>query len=148
MKYVVEVMTGPYSGTEPLSLRRAALAALDHQAASPGNLTLALVDEAQIQELNLRFRGLDEPTDVLSFQDGSLDPETRRIHFGDVVVAVPVARRSAVDAGHSLEAELALLAVHGVLHLLGHDHEQPDEKARMWQAQAEVLKTLGLEANP
>ncbi len=148
MKYVVEVMTGPYSGTEPLSLRRAALAALEHQAASPGNLTLALVDEAQIQELNLRFRGLDEPTDVLSFQDGSLDPETRRIHFGDVVVAVPVARRSAVEAGHSLEAELALLAVHGVLHLLGHDHEQPDEKARMWQAQAEVLKTLGLEANP
>jgi probable rRNA maturation factor len=64
--------------------------------------------------------------------------------MGDILISVPYAAKSARKAGHALEAELQLLVVHGVLHLLGHDHAKPREKARMWKAQREILTALGL----
>lgn len=126
-------------------LRQAVLRALAREGAPAGEVTLRLTDEAEVQALNARFLGEDRPTDVLAFPDGSEDPESGRLYLGDVVIAVPVAARQAARAGHPLAAELALLAVHGTLHLLGHDHAEPEGKARMWQAQQAVLEELGVE---
>jgi probable rRNA maturation factor len=64
--------------------------------------------------------------------------------MGDILISVPYAAKGARKAGHPLEAELQLLVVHGVLHLLGHDHAKPREKSRMWKAQREILTELGL----
>lgn len=131
-------------------LERAARAALEHQSASlDSDLTIVLTDDARIQELNRDYLGIDAPTDVLSFPasetDGSeIDPETGSSYLGDILISLPYAARSAERAGHPLEAEVQLLTVHGVLHLLGHDHAKVREKARMWKAQAEILELLGL----
>lgn len=78
------------------------------------------VDDSEMQELNLSFRGLDKTTDVLSFPGASSGEES---HLGDVVVAVPTARRQAVAEGTSEEREIRTLLLHGVLHCLGYDHE-------------------------
>lgn len=131
-------------------LERAARAALEHQSASlDSDLTIVLTDDERIRELNRDYLGIDAPTDVLSFPasetDGSeIDPETGSPYLGDILISLPYAARSAERAGHPLEAEVQLLAVHGVLHLLGHDHAKVREKARMWKAQAEILESLGL----
>ena len=124
-------------------LEHAALAVLAHQSVD-GDLTIVLTDDAQIRELNQEFLGIDAPTDVLSFPASETDPETARRYLGDILISIPRADEQARAVGHALEAEVQLLAVHGTLHLLGHDHAEADEKARMWKAQAEVLERLGL----
>lgn len=123
-------------------LQEAAAAALDHQeVAGPATLSLLLTDDEQLQELNLQYRGYDEPTDVLSFPDGTELPE-EGLYLGDIAISVPYAQRQADKQGHPLLAELRLLTVHGVLHLLGHDHAEPEEEAEMWAAQNEILAGL------
>jgi len=89
-------------------------------ARAKGTLTIALVSDARIRSLNRRFRGKDLATDVLSF------PADEAGVLGDVVIAAGVAARQAVEVGHSLQAELRVLALHGLLHLLGYDHEHDD----------------------
>ena len=126
-------------------LERAALATLSHQKESPeADLTIVLADDAHLQELNRDYLGVDAPTDVLSFPASEMDPQTGSRYIGDIIISVPYAAKGAAKAGHPVESELQLLVVHGVLHLLGHDHAEPKEKAKMWKAQAEVLKSLGL----
>ena len=89
-------------------------------ARAKGSLTIALVSDARIRALNRRFRGKDRATDVLSF------PANEPGVLGDVVIAAGVAARQAVEAGHSLQAEFRVLALHGLLHLLGYDHQHDD----------------------
>lgn len=126
-------------------LERAAKAALEHQSApAESNLTIVLTDDKRIRELNRDYLGNDAPTDVLSFPASETDPETGSPYLGDILISLPYAAKSAALAGHPLEAEVQLLVVHGVLHLLGHDHAKAREKARMWKAQAEILAALGL----
>ncbi len=110
------------------------------------SLTLLLTDNETIQHLNRDFRGQDKPTDVLSFPAGDEWPEIEAsgVYLGDIAIAVPVAEKQAEVSGHALAAELQLLAVHGTLHLLGHDHLEEDEKAEMWAAQTAVMQELGL----
>jgi probable rRNA maturation factor len=128
---------------DPKVLRAAARAALEHQAApAPGELTIAITDDPRLQQLNRDYLGEDHPTDVLSFPSDEHDPETGARYFGDIAVSFPRALEQANSAGYPVTAELQLLVVHGVLHLLGHDHAQPDEKAHMWTTQAEILKQL------
>jgi probable rRNA maturation factor len=124
-------------------LERASAAVLERQSAD-GDLTIVLTDDAQLHELNRDYLGIDAPTDVLSFPASETDPETARRYLGDILISVPRAEEQARAAGHGLEAEVQLLAVHGTLHLLGYDHAEVEEKARMWKAQAEVLERLGL----
>ena len=126
------------------SLETAAAEALRGAGSADADLTIALTDDAHIQTLNRDYLGHDSPTDVLSFPAGERDPETGALYLGDVVISVPRASAQAGEAGHSLEAEVQLLVVHGVLHLLGHDHAEAEDKERMWAAQAEALERLGL----
>jgi probable rRNA maturation factor len=126
-------------------LERAALSALEHESESVDHdLSIVLTDNARLHELNLNYLGVDAPTDVLSFPASETDPETGARYLGDILISTPRAQAQAEAAGHPLESEVQLLVVHGVLHLLGHDHGEPDEKARMWKAQAEILESLGL----
>jgi len=126
-------------------VEKAALAALRHQSApEDAELTIVLTDDAQLQELNRQWMDIDAPTDVLSFPSDQTDPETGSRYLGDVLISVPRAAAQATAAGHPLEAEAQLLVIHGILHLLGHDHAEADEKAKMWAAQAEILAQLGL----
>ena len=128
-------------------IERAANAALSHHASgeSPeAELTIVLTDDTRLRELNRDYLGMDAPTDVLSFPASETDPETGAHYLGDILVSVARARAQAEAAGHPLESELQLLVVHGVLHLLGYDHAQAEEKARMWKTQADILEGLGL----
>ena len=130
----------------PASLiERAVRAALAHQKESPDvNLSVVLTDNRRLRKLNRDYLGVDAPTDVLSFPASETDPETGAHYIGDILISIPYAARSAEKAGHPLESEVQLLVVHGVLHLLGHDHAEPKEKTKMWKAQAEILESLGL----
>jgi probable rRNA maturation factor len=125
-------------------LERAVRTALEHQSVRDVELTVVLTDDKQLRRLNRDFLGIDAPTDVLSFPASESDPETGRRYLGDILVSIPRAAGQARSAGHTLQAEVQLLVVHGVLHLLGHDHARAGEKACMWAAQAEVLERLGL----
>jgi probable rRNA maturation factor len=128
----------------PGILERAAQAALLQQSAPDSDLTVVLTGDSQIQALDRDFLGKDNPTDVLSFPASEIDPETGRHYLGDIIISVPRAEAQSIAAGHSLEAELSLLVIHGVLHLLGHDHAEQEEKDRMWMAQSETLTRLGI----
>ncbi len=108
-------------------------------------LSLVITDDQHIQELNRRFRGVDAPTDVLAFPlEGEEDSfivaaEVSEPYLGDVVISYPRAALQAQEHGHSLERELSLLIIHGVLHLLGYDHTDEEEQARMWARQDDIL---------
>ncbi len=126
-------------------LERAARFTLDLEPdAATADMTIVLTDDTQLRELNREFLGVDAPTDVLSFPADEEDPETGIPYLGDILISIPRAAQQAQAAGHPVEAEVQLLVVHGTLHLLGHDHAEAEEKARMWQAQSEVMVRLGL----
>jgi probable rRNA maturation factor len=108
------------------------------------DITIVLTDDRQLHELNKDFLDVDSPTDVLSFPASETDPETGTVYLGDILISIPRAAQQAESAGHSLEAEVQLLTVHGTLHLLGFDHTSEEEKDLMWSKQAEVLQRLGL----
>ena len=124
-------------------IERAAQAALAHESAE-GDITVLLADNPRLRELNREYLGIDAPTDVLSFPASETDPETGAHYLGDILISIPRAEEQAQSAGHALEAEVQLLVVHGVLHLLGYDHAEAKEKTKMWKAQAEILESIGL----
>jgi probable rRNA maturation factor len=127
----------------PLVLRAAARAVLSHQVVPVrGELTIVIAGDARLRNLNRQYLGHDRPTDVLSFPSGETDPAGGLLYLGDIAISFPRARQQAGREGHSVKAELQLLVVHGVLHLLGYDHVQPAEKDRMWAAQAAILGML------
>ena len=131
------------SRVEASALRAAARAALAQQAApAPSEVTVMIAGDRELRALNRQFLGHDRPTDVLSFPSSEPDPSTGRLYLGDIAISYAQARASAARGGHPLQAELQLLIVHGVLHLLGHDHAGETEKARMWSDQAAILKIL------
>ncbi|HEX9012515.1 MAG TPA: rRNA maturation RNase YbeY [Anaerolineaceae bacterium] len=124
--------------------RRAAAAALAHEGQPDTvEMTVVLTGDQEIQALNKQFLGNDAPTDVLSFPSGETDPESGAVYLGDMIISVERAKLQAMVAGHSLAAEIELLVVHGVLHLLGYDHGEEGEKRRMWSAQAHILESIG-----
>jgi probable rRNA maturation factor len=117
------------------------------EAPSPTEVGLVIADDETVRDLNRRFRGLNEPTDVLSFGlhdkgEPFVSPPDGVHRLGEVIVAFPAAERQAREAGRPLEDELAHLVVHGVLHLLGYDHEQPEEE-RVMRAREETLLGQG-----
>jgi probable rRNA maturation factor len=139
----VQVAGRYQASVKPARLRRAAQAALEQQRFKHRvELTIVITGNAQLRSLNRAFREVDAPTDVLSFATAD-QPGPGTIYLGDVIISYPQAREQARAGGHPVEAELQLLVVHGVLHLLGHDHYSEAEKTVMWKAQAAVLKKIG-----
>lgn len=108
-----------------------------------GELSVVLCDDAFIHPLNLQYRGKDKPTDVLSFsqREGEEADEDDPV-LGDVVISLETAATQAAERGHGLDHEARVLLVHGVLHLLGYDHEQDDEAEEMEALERDLLAEL------
>lgn len=111
-------------------------------------VSVTLVDNARIRELNNEFRGIDRETDVLSFPMGDesfdVDPDNEAILLGDIVISLEKARSQAEEYGHSFRREVAFLLTHSLFHLLGYDHMTPEDEAEMFAKQESVLGRLGI----
>ncbi len=131
-------------GAEAIGRRvaRAAVGTLDDPAVE---VCLVLADDATVRDLNRAYRGLDRPTNVLSFAglDADQAPGAPRL-LGDVVIALETARRESAEVGRSLTDHFSHLVVHGMLHLLGHDHATESEAQQMEDLEARVLGRLGI----
>jgi probable rRNA maturation factor len=115
---------------------------------------LVITGQKQIQELNRDYRGLDYPTDVLSFSMSEqkvgevrafIGPPDGLLHLGEVIISYPQAVIQAKERGHTIKKELAILIVHGVLHLLGYDHEKPEMEPAMTAREQSILSSLARE---
>jgi probable rRNA maturation factor len=139
---------------EQASLRRAVQAAFESVGGEPaGELTVVITDDAEVKRLNRVYRGVDASTDVLAFGDvggaGAFVPSPEAdLYLGDIVISYPRAVEQAAEYGHSTERELSLLVVHGVLHLLGYDHEEMEDRGPMWRLQSAALGRLGIHWQP
>ena len=118
---------------------------------TPVELGLVIADDETVHELNRSYRGVDKTTDVLAFAlsesrgseiEGFVTPPDGVNHLGEVIISYPQAERQAKEQRHPLERELALLVAHGMLHLLGYDHERPEDEGKMRSLEAKVLSTL------
>lgn len=116
--------------------------------APPYEVSLVFTDSETVRQLNRDYRGVDKPTDVLSFHmlpqkgnDSSFAlPPDGVTRLGEVIISCPQAAEQAREQGHSPERELALLIIHGLLHLLNYDHEEPQEESDMREKEKELLK--------
>ncbi|EAP99500.1 hypothetical protein JNB_04990 [Janibacter sp. HTCC2649] len=111
------------------------------------DLCLRLVDEAAMETLHVQWMDLPGPTDVMSFpmdelRPGSDDDDPEEGVLGDIVLCPSVAQKQAAEAGHATEEELLLLTTHGILHLLGYDHAEPEEEREMFELQRQLLLTF------
>lgn len=104
-------------------------------------LSVVLVDEDEIQSLNAKYRDINTPTDVLSFPQSQDDPEGPCL-LGDVVISPQVAEAQAVKYQHSFEKEMAILLIHGILHLIGFDHQESEEKEEMQKREEDIFNML------
>lgn len=140
----------PVTSLDVRPLEKAALTTLRlDQVAEPCEVVIVISDDETLRDLNRRFRGLDRPTDVLSFADDTRGPFSGGAagfprYLGDVVISWERAQAQAEAVGTTLMQELQLLVVHGLLHLLGYDHADPETQAQMWRAQQVVLGELGV----
>ena len=137
---------------QPQTLHRAASETLLHERVEgPCELAVVVTNDRALHELNRRHRGVDAPTDVLAFADETRGPFVGAPglprYLGDVVVSFQRAKAQAAEAGHDVQAELQLLVVHGVLHLLGYDDLAQEKRTEMWAAQTQVLQMLGVEVH-
>jgi probable rRNA maturation factor len=156
----IEVANESGAVVDEESLVRVARHVLDRLGVSPlAELSVLLVDVEQMEKLHVRWMGEQGPTDVLAFPMDELDLRGSRgvphgsghgdageddeapAVLGDVVLCPEVAERQGRDAGHGTESELQLLCTHGVLHLLGYDHAEPEEHQEMFDLQAELLSS-------
>lgn len=106
------------------------------------DITLRLTNDGELRQMNQTFRGIAKTTDVLAFNQDTIDPETKRLYLGDIIISVDRALQQAPENNHSLDEECAFLAIHGTLHLLGYDHSQPDKKEKMWPLQEEIFSDV------
>ncbi len=129
-------------------LAKVASTVLDDNLASgkKKEISIAMVDIKRMAKLNEKFRGVKEPTDVLAFFLGGEFISTENL-LGEVVISVDKAEEQARERGHSLEGELALLTVHGVLHLLGYTDEDEDKRKIMQDKEKKILDFFGIELN-
>jgi probable rRNA maturation factor len=132
-------------------LEQAALAVLLlHDLDQNSELIVVVTDDTAMHELNRRFRGIDAPTDVLSFTNENRGPYAAipgdfPLDLGDIVISIDRARLQADAVGAPLEDEMQLLVIHGTLHLLGYDHETKHDKEQMWTVQSQILNTLNID---
>ena len=141
-------------------IRKTVLSALDYEGCPyECEVSVLLTDNAGIQEVNRDMRGIDRPTDVLSFpaaeyespanfdgleEQDVFNPETGEYVVGDVMISAEKVRSQAAEYGHSEKRELAFLTAHSMLHLMGYDHEDDEERKRMEERQEAVLQRIGI----
>jgi len=132
-------------------LRRAVKLTLVHTGiSSPVELGLVIAGDETVHELNRSYRSVDRTTDVIAFAlsergtkaEPFVMPPDDVIHLGEVIISYPQAKRQAEEQRHPLEKEMALLVAHGVLHLLGYDHELPEQEQRMRSMESKVLDAI------
>ncbi len=147
MSFYITYLVKGYNLPEPLTrnLTINIKAILNDYNLPGGEIGLIIVSDYYIKKLNKKYRGKDSPTDVLSFS--FLEPEHEDMSdeedfaIGDIIISLDRAREQASEQGHSLEQEIVLLTIHGLLHLLGYDHERKEDRELM-QSQEEKIKKL------
>lgn len=152
---VIEVDDALTDAIDVAAIRAAIVATLAAHAIVDAAVTVVLTTDEEVRALNAQYRGVDAPTDVLSFPARETQPGAPTLvlpvemaaelerYLGDLVIAYPYSARQAAHFGNSITAELQLLAVHGTLHLLGYDHQEADAEAVMWAQQERVLAQFG-----
>ena len=146
-RIIVEVDESYAAEVNANDLVRVIEAALLAEGRAEGEVTLLITDDEAVAAYNQEYRGVEGPTDVLSFAaqeptPGFVSAPEMAAYLGDIVIALPFTRRQAAALNRPLIDELRLLAVHGVLHLLGYDHAEPEEEAIMWAKQDAILAGL------
>lgn len=152
-------------GCIKFTLKKLLQGALKHleQPANDIEMSVSFVTPDEIKALNNQYRGVDQVTDVLSFptvdnperkalelssfSSDSLNPNTGKLNIGDVIICLDRAREQAAEYGHSLKRELCFLSLHGMLHLLGYDHIEPDDEKQMLDVQDEILNKMRITRN-
>lgn len=135
-------------------VERVLRAAADHRKVD-GEVSVSIVDDEEIHEINRTWRNVDRPTDVISFaftedeeeSAAVFEGEAPDVMLGDIIVSLPTAMRQAEAYGHSVAREFGFLLVHGFLHLIGYDHDTPEKESSMFGLQDEILSGIGLERN-
>ncbi len=127
-------------------LKKVIKTTLKHEKVKNATFSLIFVDEEEIKRINKEYRGIDKVTDVISFAlEDSGDLITSKIRvLGDIYICIPRMLSQAQDYGHSLKRELAFLTVHGLLHLLGYDHQTKEEEEKMFALQELILNEEGI----
>ena len=110
--------------------------------------SIAFVSDERIRVLNQDFRGIDTPTDVLSFPSEEINPEDNSTYIGDIIISMDTVHRQSENAHISQLDEIHLLIIHGLLHLQGYDHDSEENKKEMWNIQSKLLQVLHCPANP
>lgn len=101
-------------------------------------VTIKICDDEEMRELNKHYRGIDHTTDVLSFSMNYEDPGLDQMVLGDIIISLPTAIQQAGENDHAIEDEMTFLAIHGLLHLMGHDHASQDEEQVMFALQNSI----------
>jgi len=146
-KIVIDVDEIYAAEVDAADLGRTITATLLAEERLEGEVTLLVTSDEEVAAYNQQYRGVEGPTDVLSFAaqeptPGFVSAPEMACYLGDIVIALPFTRRQAAALGRPLAHELRLLAVHGTLHLLGYDHAEPEEEAAMWARQDAILAGL------
>ena len=141
--FEVELLNEDGFAVDENRLQAAAVMVLSrHEVEADSSLTIVITDNDSVANLNQQYRGVDAPTDVLSFPMDSMPGD--HPYLGDLVIAYPYAAAQAEREGHPLADSLVLLVVHGTLHLIGYDHDTLMRRAEMWAAQESALQALGV----
>ncbi len=124
------------------------LTTLNYLNALPNSeLSIVFIDDEYMKELNLQYRGYAKSTDVLSFESGEEDIESGNFYLGDILISYPFVKQQAVKLNNLLESEITLMIVHGILHLMGFDHDTQQKKEVMWKNQSIILDMLSIKLN-
>ena len=131
-------------------LERVASFGIENELKKDAEVTLTLCDGEEIREINREHRGIDSETDVLSFplwdvragEEPFVDPESKCIMLGDIIISMPRLKEQAEEYGHSVRREAAYLCIHGILHLLGYDHMTDEDKCEMRAREEELLSQI------
>ena len=127
-------------------VKKFVLFALDYLKLNNVVFNIIIIDNEEIHKINKEYRGIDRPTDVISFalEDDDTFISLDKRMLGDIYISIDKAKEQANEYGHALLRELCFLSIHGILHLLGYDHMEPDEEKEMFELQERILSEYGI----